>query len=441
MESEVLDDVSGNRGVLVPRAPVDSDRIGDFEIIREIGRGGMGIVYLAKQISLGRRVALKILPPEFTGDPERLQRFRREAAVISRLDHDCIAPVYGVGEENGVHFIAMKYLEGETLDVLIATRRAAGRMAQVSSSCRTEVLSSPASPIRAESRELPPTDEALVQEASDTGWVHRCLRIAEKVGLALHHAHGRGIIHRDVKPGNIFIDNEGEPWLLDFGLVRDLETGSLTESQGILGTAFYMAPETVTNDRENCDHRIDVYGLAATLYEMVTLRRPFDYNSPDTLFHCIVNEDPRPPKALVSELPVDVSTVILKGLEKAPEARFSSALEMAQDLRRIRRFEPILSRPTGWVQRIRRAIRRNPGGAAALLFSLLSFLGMVEYTLYERGRSRKQIERALATANEAYDAGRRREALDGYRIYLALGGDIEGVRGRMDAVSDLKSEK
>jgi serine/threonine protein kinase len=180
------------------------------------------------------------------------------------------------------------------------------------------------------------------------------MRMAEKIAMALHHAHQSGVIHRDVKPSNIMLDRKGDPCLLDFGLVRDLASDdqTLTVSGGLLGTAYYMAPEQVRQENGRVDHRADIYSLGVTLYEMVTLRRPFPSDSPDVLFHAIVNEDPVPPRKIEPRLPRDLETVILKAMEKDPESRYQTAEAFAADLRRVRSFEPIVARSTGPLGRV-----------------------------------------------------------------------------------------
>jgi hypothetical protein len=422
--------------------------IGDFQLVREIGRGGMGVVHLARQLSLGRLVALKILPAEFTADPLRLERFHREAEVISRLDHPSIVPVYAVGHEDGIHYIAMKFLDGETLDNVIRARRppdpglAGGGPDPVLPS-DTQVLPKPGFiPRTRRILRLPGTPAVPVPivslaSESEAGWLSRCVRIVEKVARALHHAHTRGVIHRDVKPGNIFLDASGHPWLLDFGLVRDLSANELTRTDSFLGTAWYMAPEQVRRDPGGPDHRADVYALGVTLYEMLTLRRPFEYRSPDTLFHAIVNEEPIPPRRFNPQLPRDLETVALKAMSKNPAERYASAQAMADDLKRIRGYEPIEARPQNILGRGRRWIQRNPALSAALLFGVLSFTGMVEVLVWRQRLDERRAQTALEAADRAYDLGDVRAALTHYDTYIMLGGDEEIVAPRRNSLKKL----
>lgn len=420
-----------------------SATLGDYQIIREIGRGGMGVVHLARQRCLGRLVALKILPAEFTSDPLRLERFHREAEVISRLDHPSIVPVFSVGEDGGTHYIAMKFLEGETLDRVIFARRPPPAPAEDGAGDsdtlvlpREEGVPPPEERRRPERPAIHPKFRAITAE-SEPGWVSRILRIGEKVARALHHAHDQGVIHRDVKPGNILLDAHGHPWLLDFGLVRDLSGDSLTHTDNFLGTAWYMAPEQIRHDRGPADHRVDVYALAVTLYELLTSRRPFDYRSPDTLFHAIVNEEPVPPRRLNPRLPRDVDTVLLKAMSKRSADRYATAEAFADDLRRVRGFEPIVARPETATGRARRWVRRNPALAAAILFGVLSFVGMIEVSVYRDILDERRRSAALESADEAYDHGSFRDALDHYDLYVMLGGDEDVIAPRLHALRRL----
>ena len=403
--------------------------LGDFRVIREIGRGGMGVVYLARQESLGRLVALKVLPGEFLADPTRLQRFRLEAEVISRLDHPSIAPVYAVGEHQGVHFIAMKYLDGTTLDRLIRLRKPEDPR-EADPDDDTLVLPSGRVPGAWKARRR--SDRPKVDSTeSEPGWIFKSLRMIERVARALQHAHDNGVIHRDVKPSNILVDGTGHPWLLDFGLVRDMSARTMTDSSSFLGTAWYMAPEQVRGERDRIDHRIDIYSLGVTLYELVTLSRPFAYSRPDTLFHAIVNEEPIPPRKRNARLPKDLETVILKAMAKEPEARYASTEAFAEDLRRVRSFEPIVARPVSAFGRARKWVLRNPGLAGAMMFAVLSFVGMIEYSVYRDLLDKRRATAALENADRAFDGGRLHDALEQYNVYLALGGDIEIVSPRL----------
>jgi len=431
------------------------DRLGEYVLEREIGRGGMGVVYLARQESLGRLVALKVLPFELTRDRERLDRFRREAEVIARLDHPGIIPLYGVGETEGIHYIAMKYVQGQTLEEEIKSRRPPEAEAEedegdeeagvvsdtqvLSPSDRGRLMEGPSRRTTLPRGFVVPEPEAddgaepsRSLSESDVGWTFRCMKIAERVARALDHAHQRGVIHRDVKPSNIILDRSGHPFLVDFGLGRDMTSNdkTLTDSGGIMGTAHYIAPEQVLGKQDRGDPRGDIYALGVTLYEMVTLRRPFPASTPDVLFYSIVNTEPRPPRRIDPRLPRDLETVILKAMEKDPERRYQSAAAFAEDLRRVRAFEPISARPVSIFSRVRRWTQRNPLLAGAILFALLSFVGMVEFSIYQGlvdGRRRSAV---LTRADQAFERGNLEEALVQYRLYLELGGDPQAIAPR-----------
>lgn len=391
------------------------------------------MVYLARQESLGRLVALKVLPSEFLADPTRLQRFHLEAEVISRLDHPSIVPVYAVGEHEEVHYIAMKYLDGATLDSYVRARRPDDEHRESDPEDDTLVLPSGRVPGTWSPRRGAQTPTLDTTE-SEPGWVFKSLRMIERVARALHHAHENGVVHRDVKPSNILVDGGGHPWLLDFGLVRDLSAHTLTDSSSFLGTAWYMSPEQIRGERDRIDHRIDIYSLGVTLYELVTLHRPFAYSRPDTLFHAIVNEEPIPPRRRNPRLPKDLETVVLKAMAKEPEARYQSAEAFAEDLRRVRSFEPIVARPVSAIGRVRKWILRNPVLAGAFLFAVLSFVGMVEYSVYRDLLDERRAYAALENADRAFDDGEFQLALEQYNVYLALGGDPEVVGPRLSEV-------
>jgi hypothetical protein len=315
-------------------------RLGDFRILREVGRGGMGVVYEAEQLSLKRRVALKVLRFGATPSPEALTRFQREAETVARLHHTNIVPVFAVGCEQGVHFYAMQFIEGQGLDKARAC--------------------------------LNPSD---VQVA---GW-------GVQAAEALAHAHARGVIHRDIKPSNLLLDAEGVVWLTDFGLARRADEVTLTISGLLLGTPRYMSPEQAAATKQPVDERSDVYSLGATLYELTTGAPVYDGDTPQRLLAQILETEPVAPSRHRPEMPRDLETILLKCLAKEPERRYPTAQALADDLRRFVNGDPIKARRPSlreragrWLRRHRRSTLLATGAAAAALLAAAGLMHVSE---------------------------------------------------------------
>jgi eukaryotic-like serine/threonine-protein kinase len=359
-----------------PDAPLVGGELGDFRIVREVGRGGMGIVYEAEQVSLRRRVALKVLPLAGVLDPRQLQRFRNEAQAAACLHHTGIVPVYFVGCERGVHFYAMQFIDGRPLSDLVRQLRQAEEKKRPGSPRRDEA---PASEGRTEEYQVLPGEEtpagATMQAAgNDTfltgegrrgrGYFRRVAELGAQAAEALDHAHQLGVVHRDVKPANLLLDGGGRLWVTDFGLAQ-VQHGeaSLTLTGDLVGTLRYMSPEQALAKRVVVDHRTDVYSLGATLYELLTLRPAFPGTDRQELLRQIAFEEPRPPRRIDRSVPVELETVVLKALEKNPNDRYATAQELADDLRRwledrpIRARRPSLRQVAGrWARRHRAAV-------------------------------------------------------------------------------------
>ncbi|MHC4450417.1 MAG: protein kinase domain-containing protein [Planctomycetota bacterium] len=362
-------------------------KLGPYELLEKLGQGGQGLVFLALDTRLGRKVALKTLGPNL--DPSFAERFYREAAAASRLDHPGICAVYETGEIDGTHFIAMRYVEGHSLAQLITQSQAAGT-----------------------------ASESGTVGATTRKGIGATLQLIEKAARALHVAHEAGIVHRDIKPGNIMVDPAGEPVLLDFGLARveagDLRT--LTAAGDLMGTPAYMSPEQLTAHRIKLDRRTDIYSLGVSLYECLTLKRPFEAPTLDGIYKQILAPDPPDPRRHNKQIPKDVKVVLETALEKDRERRYATALDFAEDLRRARELEPIRARPIGPVTRAWRWAQRRPGLAASMsgLFLAL-FVGLVvtltllkavrdgseeKSRLLEEVDSQRQAARAEAAAKE-----------------------------------------
>ncbi len=347
------------------------DHIGEFEIVREVGRGGMGVVYEAKQPSLNRRVAVKILPAAFAADRTRLRRFAVEAQAAAAAAHPHIVPVYSVGEDQGVNYYVMRLVDGVALDTL-----AAGLVTKPGSTLPGQEDGSAADPSLAAPDQSPiatgPADDLIRLAVADRPAYHRAItRLGVDVARALDHAHQTGVVHRDVKPANLLLDRAGHVWVTDFGLAQFADGPSVTRTGGTVGTLRYMSPEQAAGDRGRLDHRTDVYSLATTLYELLTGRPAFPAEEPGVLLRQIAHDDPLPPRTLDPVLPVDLETVILKAMQKDPRDRYATAAELADDLDRFLAGRPVTARrPSVW-DRAKRWSGRHPTGVATVLVGLL----------------------------------------------------------------------
>jgi eukaryotic-like serine/threonine-protein kinase len=322
-----------------PRPPKILGDFGDYELLEEIGRGGQGVVYRARQKSLNRTVALKVIGLGQWIAKAHLKRFRVEAEAAARLDHPCIVPIHEVGERDGYCYFSMNFIEGGQLDDLIG-------------------------------RETLPIPHAV--------------ELIAKVARAVHYAHEHGIVHRDIKPGNILLDRKGEPHLTDFGLARLIETEStITRTKEIFGTPSYMAPEQAAGETRTLTSATDVYGLGVVLYQLLTGQPPFDGGTTYETLRLLLETEPRPPRVLNSKVDRDLSTICLKCLEKDPRRRYSSALALAEDLEHWLKHEPILAKRTGFFTHSRKWVRRNP--STAVLVTLLIALAIgLSVTIWNR---------------------------------------------------------
>jgi serine/threonine protein kinase len=402
-------------GGLAPGSP-----LGDFSIVREIGRGGMGLVYEATQLSLGRRVALKVLPFAATFDPKHLQRFHNEAQAAAQLHHTNIVPVYAVGCERGVHFYAMQLIEGQSLaDVIRQLRQAAGRPdadAPSSSRIRYSSLSSvaleslpSAAPLSSSPKgqaSIPTLSTSLSTQRSGKRYdFFRSLAASiVQAANALEYAHQMGVVHRDVKPANLLVDAHGRLWITDFGLAQFHADAGLTQTGDIFGTLRYMSPEQAAGKRVLLDHRTDIYSLGATLYELVTLEPMFPGRNRQELLRQIIHEEPQAPRLLEKSIPVDLETIILKAVGKNPVDRYYSAGEMAADLQRFLDDKPILARRPSLIQRVRKWSRRHPSVVVSGVVLLLAAIaGLV-------------INNRMIASEQAKTAQRAKEAEERFQL-------------------------
>ena len=282
--------------------------LGDFRLIREVGRGGMGVVYEAEQISLGRRVALKVLPFAATMESRHLQRFHNEARAAAGLHHTNIVPVYGVGNERGVHYYAMQFIEGRTLADFIAQQRG-GSPSQVPPVAEAEAAACATT--------VPPGTRATSGAPRDAAYFRRIAEWGIQGAEALDCAHTLGIVHRDVKPANLLVDAGGRLWVTDFGLAQMQSDVRLTQTGDLVGTLRYMSPEQALAKRVMVDHRTDVYSLGATLYELLALRPAFEGSDRQELLRQISFEEPRRLRRIYKAIPAELETIVLKAMEKS----------------------------------------------------------------------------------------------------------------------------
>jgi eukaryotic-like serine/threonine-protein kinase len=406
----------GPRGHMARPDPITGlGELGDFRLVREIGRGGMGIVYEAEQISLRRRVALKVLPFAATLDARQIQRFQVEAQAAACLHHPHIVPVHGVGCDRGVHYYAMQLIDGQSLAAMIAELRRldglgptdgpAPRLDEVSTSELAArllwggALDRPAgagSEATTEGGSEAPTfalpagaspPEAPTPRASLTGpdrpatagsstrnrdYVRGAARLALQAAEALDHAHARGIVHRDIKPGNLLLDAQGRLWITDFGLAQVRGDDRLTLSGDLLGTLRYMSPEQALGRRVAIDGRTDIYSLGVTLYELLTLQPAVDGRDRAEVLRRIAEREPAPPRRLNPAVPRDLQTILLKAMAKEPSARYATAKDLADDLRRFLEHRPILARRPTPLDRAAKWSRRH----VAVVWSAVAMLTM-----------------------------------------------------------------
>jgi serine/threonine protein kinase len=382
--------------------------LGDFRIVREVGRGGMGIVYEAEQMSLGRRVALKVLPFAGAMDAQRLQRFRTEAQAAAQLQHTNIVPVYFVGHERGVHFYAMQFIEGQSLAKVIADLRAGDRQPAAARPDETVDVSA-GQPVPASTAMTPPV-AVLSTECStkDLAFFRTVVRLGIQAAEALDHAHQHGVIHRDVKPANLLVDGEGRLWVADFGLAQVHSDTRLTMSGDLVGTLRYMSPEQALAQHAAIDHRTDIYSLGATLYELLTLEPVFDGSDRQELLRQIAFDEPRPPRRLNRAIPSELETIVLKALEKTPADRYATAQELADDLERFLKDEPIRARRPTLVQRASKWARRHKAVVVAVSVSALVGLVLAVVLLLVSNRQITAEQKRTGLALEAADEQRAR---------------------------------
>jgi eukaryotic-like serine/threonine-protein kinase len=401
--------------------------LGDFCLLREVGRGGMGIVYEAEQISLRRRVALKVLPFAAALDARQIQRFQVEAQAAACLHHPHIVPVHGVGCERGVHYYAMQLIDGQSLAAMIgelrrldgldpgdspipdpalistttlANRLLSGHAIELPDGAGTSLPALPIAPVRnAAKPPTPPTGRARPAGSSTHSgdYVRAAARLALQAAEALDHAHAQGILHRDIKPGNLMLDAAGRLWITDFGLAQIRGDDRLTLSGDVLGTLRYMSPEQALGRRVVIDGRTDIYSLGVTLYELLTLQPAVDGRDRADILRRISEHEPAPPRRLNPAVPRDLETIISKATDKDLVARYATAGDLVMDLRRFLEDRPIRARRVSAAERLARWCRRNPWLAASIGGTVAALLAAVVMSLlYANRQARYAVEQAEA---------------------------------------------
>jgi WD40 repeat protein/serine/threonine protein kinase len=482
-EAKSADGTSGQRRqARASAAAAPLRQLGDYEILREIGRGGMGVVYEARQLSLGRHVAIKVLPSHALLDPRHLARFGREARAAARLHHTNIVPVFGVGEQDGLHYYVMQFIPGLGLDIVldelrrlrlprgksaptqagspgrpthatqdvsaVAVARAllsgefrapepAGALTTLAAEPAADAVLGAPAPARAADASaaihLPGQTEASALSESGNQYWQSVARVGVQVADALAHAASQGVLHRDIKPSNLLLDDTGNVWVTDFGLAKaDTDGDNLTHTGDIVGTLRYMAPERFSG---RGDLRSDVYSLGLTLYELLALRPAFDEADRNKLVKQVLHDEPERPRRLNPAVPRDLETVVLKAIARDPAHRYQTPAEMAEDLKRFVEDRPVRARRVSETEKFLRWCRRNPLVASLLagivLVFLLGFAGVSwQWREAEAARGDEQTQRGQAEAaldRERAEHNRAEAALWESQHQLALNSIQRGV--------------
>jgi serine/threonine protein kinase/tetratricopeptide (TPR) repeat protein len=412
-----------------PSSPTKVRYFGDYELIEEIARGGMGVVFKARQVSLNRLVAVKLISSGALATEDLVKRFKAEAEAAASLSHPNIVPIYEIGEHEGQHYFSMGLIDGPDLRETLAQIR--------TSNCETRKASEP----------------------SHVGFnePRQAARLVAIVARAVHYAHQRGVLHRDIKPSNILLDSAGEPHLTDFGLAKLLQQETtLTRTNAVMGTPAYMAPEQARGETKDVTTAADVYGLGAVLYETLTGSPPFAGGTSMETIRQVLEQEPRSPSLWNAEVDRDLETICLKCLEKDPSRRYGSAEVLAEDLDRWWRVEPILARPITHGERTWRWCRRNPklavsSGTAVLVF-VSGFAGVLwqwhraESLAGAEIRQRQRAERHAKVAERESTKSRQvaqflKDTLSGVGPSVALGRDTTMLREILDKAADRVSKE
>ncbi len=433
---------SNSANLPTPSSNLPAAALGDYELHREIGRGGMGVVYEATQLSLRRSVAIKTLPFAAVLDQQQVTRFRNEAQAAASLHHPHIVPVYAVGCERGVHYYSMQLIDGDTLAQTLlslqATEAERLRAEKLSELRRDEAKRDEAeltaemqlrhiSDSKSDGIDLPQAHAvaghaaagaavagaatsrevkdhgSTVQSVRDRQGIRSIVQLFVDVAEALDYAHEQGVLHRDIKPSNLLIDGSGKIWVTDFGLARCRGIGNLTAEGSVLGTARYMSPEQIAGRSQAVDHRTDIYSLGITLYEMLTLRPAFSAPTREHLLRSVETQQPVSPRRINPKIATDLETILLKAIAKSKDERYATAGDMADDLRRYLSGVPALARRPGKIDlAFRWAVRHRQAVTLTLFLFLLTFVSLAGATMLideQRREAQRQADIAKKSLN------------------------------------------
>ncbi len=396
---------NGDFSKATPKYNLVGQKLGDFEILKIIGQGGMGAVFLARQVSLDREVALKVISSVGDAQTKHLDRFKRESRVLAKISHPNIVPIYEIGQQGPYSYFAMQYVDGVSLDKILSSIRNA-KTGDKASAVMSKCLETHTATYGDKHQDTKGTTAEI-----DTDYIINISKIIISIASALDYAHKKGILHRDVKPSNILIDSDGTAKLVDFGLARAETQQSITITGEFFGTPSYISPEQIRKP-DIVDCRSDIFSLAATYYECLTLHPPFGGDTVNETLTQVISREAVPPKKYCPRLSTDFNTVLLHALEKLPEDRYQTAADFANDIENLLEFKPITAKKPSITQRAYKTLRRNPlKVAVTFAFILVIVLG---YSLLSSHRQEKKKVALM----ERYKQGRDR--LEGEQYSEAL---------------------